>query len=153
MVFCMVGNFLFQLFDAYFCLQSRFVIFFCRSFFLFRFFSFDFMFYSVHICYWMLGCQMSSCHIDQVNRFIRQAPLWNVLDRIVNRCLQDFIRQDDIVVFFVKVTDPLENLKGILCRRRIDLDFVETTSQSRILQDGVAVFVLGRCPNYGQFPT
>ena len=153
MVFCMVSNFLFKFFDTNFCFQSCFVIFFSGSFFLFGFFFFNFMFHSVHICYWMLGCQVSSCHIDQVNRFIRQAPLWNVLDRIVNRCLQDFIWQNDIVMFFVKVTDSLENLESILCRRSIDLDFVETTSQSRILQDGVTVFILGRCPNYGQFPT
>ena len=34
----------------------------------------------------------------------------------------------------------------------IDLDFVETTSKSSILQDGVTVFVLSCRSNNGQFP-
>ena len=153
MVFRMVFNFLFKFFDTNFCIKSCFVIFFSSCSFLFSFFFFNFMFHSMDICYWMLGCQVSSCHIDQVNGLIRQATLWNVLDRIINRCFQNFIWQDDIVVFFIKITDSLKNLERIFSWWSIDLHFVKTTSKSRILQDGVTIFILSGCPNDCQFPT
>ncbi|CIV76961.1 Protein of uncharacterised function (DUF3170) [Streptococcus pneumoniae] len=107
----------------------------------------------MHICYWMLSRQVSSCYIDKVNSLIWQATLRNVLNRIIHRCFQDFVWQDDIVVLLIEVTNSLKNFKSILCRRSIDLHFVETTSKSSILQDGVTVFVLSCCPNHCQFST
>ena len=149
----MVGNFLFKFFDPNFCIKSCFVIFFSSCSFLFSFFFFNFMFHSMDICHWVLCCQVSSCHIDQVDGLIRQATLWNVLNRIINCCFQDFIWQDNIVVLLIQFADSLEDLESIFSRWSIDLDFVETTGKGSVLQDGVAVFVLSGCPNHGQFTT
>ena len=111
------------------------------------------MFNSIHISHWVLSSQVSSCYIDKVDSLIWQATLWNVLYREIYRCLQNIIWQDNIVVFFIKITDTLENLESIFSRRSIDLNFVETTSKSSVLQDSVTVFILSCCTNHCQFTT
>ena len=107
----------------------------------------------MNICYRMLSCQVSCRYIDKVNSLIWQAALRNVLDRIIHCCFQDFVWQDHIVMLLIEVTNPLKDFKSILCRRSIDLHFVETTSKSCIFQDGVTVFVLSCRSNNGQFTT
>ena len=111
------------------------------------------MFNSIHISHWVLSSQVSRCHIDKVDSLIWQATLWNVLDREIYCCFQDIIWQDNIMVFFIKITDTLENLEGIFSRRSINLNFVETTSKSSVLQDSVTVFILSCCTNHCQFTT
>ena len=120
---------------------------------MFSFFFFDFTFNSIDISYWMLCCQVSCCHVQKVNSLIWQATLWNVLYWKINRCFQDIIWQDNIVVFFIKITNTLKNLEGIFRRRSIDLNFVETTSKGSILQDSVTVFILSCCTNHCYFTT
>ena len=111
------------------------------------------MFNSIHISHWVLSSQVSRCHIDKVDSLIWQATLWNVLDREIYCCFQNIIWQDNIVVFFIKITNTLENLESIFSRRSINLNFVETTSKSSVLQDSVTVFILSCCTNHCQFTT
>ncbi|KXT64835.1 hypothetical protein STRDD04_01099 [Streptococcus sp. DD04] len=96
-----VLNFLFQLFNAGLGIQSCFIIFFLNSCFLLSLLLSNLTLNRVDIGYWMLGCQVGSSHIDQVNRLVWQTPLWNILNRIIYSRFQHFIRQDDIVVLFV----------------------------------------------------
>ena len=153
MIFSMVGNLFFKFFDTNFCIKGCFVIFFSSCSFLFSFFFFNFMFHSMYICHWVLCCQVSSCHIDQVDSLIWQATLWNILNRVINSRFQYFIWQDNIVVLLIKITDPLENLESIFSRWCINFYFVETTSKSSIFQNSVAIFILSCCPNHCQFTT
>ena len=111
------------------------------------------MFNRMNIGNWMLGCQVGSSHVDQVNRLVWQAPLWNILNRVVHSRFQHFIRQDDIVVLFIQIPNASKDLIGIFGRRSIDFDFIETTSQSCIFENGVSVLVLSSSPDNGQLPT
>ncbi len=99
----------------------------------------------------MFSRQVRGRHIDQVNGLIGQRPLRNVLHGIVYRRLQDIIRQLHVMVLFVELADALENLEGIGFAWFIHDDIVEPAGQGRILHDGVAVFVLGRRPDDGDF--
>ena len=49
-----------------------------------------------------------------VNRLVWQAPLWNILNRVVHSRFQYFIRQDDIVVLFIQVPNASKDLISLI---------------------------------------
>ena len=54
------------------------------------------------------------------------------------------------MVLFVQVPNASKDLIGIFGRRCVDLDFIETTSQSSIFKDSIAILVLSGSPDNGQ---
>ena len=91
---------------------------------------------------------MSCGHVNQVNRLVWQRPLWNILNGVIDRRVQDFIWQQDVVVLFIQLAQTLQDLKGRSLTWRIDDHFVEPPGQGGIFQDGVPEFILRRRPNY-----
>ena len=93
----------------------------------------------------MLGRKVSRGHVDQIDGFVRQGALGNILNRVVDGSFEDAVRQDDVMVLFIQSSDSLENLERIFCAWSLDLNFIETSCQCCIFHDRIAILVLCRC--------
>ena len=79
--------------------------------------------------------------IDNIDGLIRQVTAGNIADRQLDSGFDGLIRNLDAVVRLVLVAQTLQNLNGILGGRLVDLNRLETTLQSGILFDVLAVLV------------
>ena len=83
--------------------------------------------------------------INYVDCLIRQVTAGDIADRQLDSGFDGLIRNLDAVVRLVLVAQTLQNLNGILGRRLVDLNRLETTLQSGILLNILAVLVKRGC--------
>ena len=79
--------------------------------------------------------------VHQVNGLVRQETIRNVTIRKRRRRLNRLIRDNHFVVCFVAVTQTLEDPDGLLHRRLIHLDGLETTFEGGIFLNVLAVLI------------
>ena len=153
LIVSMLINFFLKFLNAHLFVDRGFVIFFLGIFFLFILGFLYFCFQGLNVGYRMLRCQVSSRYIDKVDGFIRQRPLRDVLHGVIYSCFQNSIWQFNVMVSFVKWTNPHEDLESVFRRWSVNLNFVKTTSQSCVFHDSIPIFILGRSTDNGQFST
>ena len=81
--------------------------------------------------------------IDEINSLVRLKLAGHITIGQLHRGFNGLIRDDQLVVFFVLGAKTLENFDGILFRRRVNHDRLETPIESTILFDILAILVHG----------
>src|SRR4051794_14694061 len=79
--------------------------------------------------------------VDEVDRLVWKMPVGDVADREVCRGTNRVVGDDDLVVLLVALADAEQDLDGLLERRLLDHDGLETALQRRVLLDVLAVLV------------
>ena len=90
-----------------------------------------------------LDTQSGTSLIDQINGLVRQITILNVSGRQFGGRLQSTVGNRDMMVVLIARTKTLQDLNGFSDGRLMHLDGLETSLQSGILLDGLAVLIGG----------
>ena len=89
-----------------------------------------------------------TCFIDGVNGLIRKETRREIAGRKLDCRFERIRLVFDVVVLFVARRDPLENFDGVILRRLIHHNALESAFESCILFYGLVVFLERCCANY-----
>ena len=110
---------------------------------LFRHQGIQLLFLGLHIRRCRVGgdTDPAACLVHQVDGLVRQEPVLDVAVRQVNRRLNGIVGDMQLVMGLIPVPEPPENLNGFLLGGFPHLHRLESSLQSRILFNMLAVFI------------
>lgn len=79
--------------------------------------------------------------IEGIDGLVREIAVADIAGCQLDTCFQGFVSIGDVMMVFVLILDVLQYLKGFLGCGRLYHHFLETTFQSSVFLDALAVFV------------